>query len=291
MTPDDPKHGTEKQTLRDVVRGCPCQRCERGRVNSRRKYKLRQMGYGYYRPVEPSADRVDALLAAGWRLVDIEKRTGLGAATITDVSTRRTHRVSINTERAILAVDPTSEWLPRLTVPAIGTIRRFQALVVMGYTSREVSTRAGLTSHFGSALISLHPENVDRTTHDAVAAVYRELCGKVPNPTPQRRSARAKALKRGWVSPMGWENIDNPNEVPWLGASKQAKHPTRRERIAEIEQWISYGGTITDVCYSLGLDRDSLWKWCRQHGLLDLYDKLSAPTRRTSNQYARRGAA
>ena len=106
-------------------------------------------------------------------------------------------------------------------VPAIGAQRRIEALQRLGWSVPVLSKRLGVTS---SAVYDLgRYDTIYRTTHDRIAAVYEELSGRLPDPqTPGERMsvsrARNHAIRCGYLSPLAWLNIDDPDERPDMNA-------------------------------------------------------------------------
>lgn len=87
-------------------------------------------------------------------------------------------------------------------VSRVGTVRRIQALIFMGWPHRELSTRSGLRTH---PLLSQQGRWVTRTTHDKIAALYDELA-MVPGPSLH---SRGWARRLGYVGPLAWDDIDH----------------------------------------------------------------------------------
>lgn len=98
-------------------------------------------------------------------------------------------------------------------VPAVGVMRRLQALAFMGWSCEAIAQRVG--THY-RPLVRLRAggrENVLRSTHDRVDAVFEELC-LVRAPGHSGRVTRGVARAKGWVSALAWEHIDDPEEQP-----------------------------------------------------------------------------
>jgi hypothetical protein len=98
-------------------------------------------------------------------------------------------------------------------VPRVGTVRRLRALMVMGWPSAEINARLhalGIRDKRAAEnLLHQSGQWVTRSRHDAVAAIYRELCTQRG---PSER-ARNRALAKGYAGPMSWEDIDH-DEAP-----------------------------------------------------------------------------
>lgn len=101
---------------------------------------------------------------------------------------------------------------PSYLVDATGSRRRLQALAVLGWPSAALAPRLGL--HTKSICdIRSNGRKVHRTTAARIRQLYRDLVD-VQGPS-QPAAARARA--RGWVSPLAWDDIDDPQARPVLG--------------------------------------------------------------------------
>lgn len=109
-----------------------------------------------------------------------------------------------------------------VSVPNLGTKRRIQALVALGWSMAAISRHAGYDrSHVG--LMLSRRGNIRTETARRIAATYERLSMTLP---PQETrvekvdAARARriAKERGWLPPMAWVDIDDPNERPDLQA-------------------------------------------------------------------------
>lgn len=97
------------------------------------------------------------------------------------------------------------------TIPAIGTVRRIQALVRMGWPMPVLSERLGAATPQTIQNLARKPRaRIRVATAQKIAALYDELA---MTPGPSRVSA-TRARNRGWPAPLAWDDIDNPNERP-----------------------------------------------------------------------------
>lgn len=90
-------------------------------------------------------------------------------------------------------------------VSSIGSIRRVQALLALGWPHEEQRARSGV--HTDSVLNRPGP-HVSRRTHDRIAAMYAELL-TVPGPSNR---TRLDAARRGYLSPIFWGDVDRDPE-------------------------------------------------------------------------------
>lgn len=98
--------------------------------------------------------------------------------------------------------------LPNALIDNIGTARRLQALAAIGWTFNQLGTRLAMHPHNLPKLVT-RPV-VHHTTAAKVATLYRELAG-IPGPSAE---ARKRAAAKGWLSPIFWDRIDDPDEQP-----------------------------------------------------------------------------
>lgn len=105
-----------------------------------------------------------------------------------------------------------------LAVPALGSQRRLQALMRLGWSSHAIAAAAGL-KHRNHTLRILNGQKgkptvwVQKSTDKWVREVYDKLSMQVPTGAHANRT-RAHAERMGWPPPLAWDDIDNPNEKP-----------------------------------------------------------------------------
>lgn len=97
----------------------------------------------------------------------------------------------------------------RTTVPAVGAQRRVRALVRMGWSYGEIGKRAGWTRRNAANVMLRQRVHVD--TFNVLSRIYDELSMTI-GPSPR---SRASAIRAGWPGPLDWDDIDNPDEVPY----------------------------------------------------------------------------
>lgn len=153
---------------------------------------------------------------------------------------------------------------PSGRVPVIGVIRRIQALQRLGWTRAELSARLGKSHAYLSVATSPNRKWVNQATHDAIDRLYQELCM-----TPGM-SVRAKvwAARRGYVPPLAWDDIDNPDEHP---TGWEYRPADRGELLLELDR---FNAGISEVCRTLKVSRDALEKWCERHDYMPVYSRI-----------------
>lgn len=203
---------------------CRCYPCANAAIEHRQERRKAQ-AYGTYQPyfvdTQPVRDHIEKLRAVGMGRRTIGELTGVSHRTLADMlkGTRRCTRVNAD---KILALEPNPDHVaPGTLVDGTGTRRRLQALVAAGWSQQRLAQQLGTTSgHFGECIHGVHP-NVEKRTHDAVAALYERLWNTLPPIRAYREKAgitraKAYAAERGWATAAAWDDdeLDNPDARP-----------------------------------------------------------------------------
>lgn len=157
----------------------------------------------------------------------------------------------------------------RSAVPAIGTHRRIEALACLGWSASELSGRLG--RHRSYLRKALDRNTLERPTVLLVAQIYDALSMTIHKDTPASRRTSAAALARGAVPPLGWVNIDDPDENP-TGWQYDPEDPAARADT--LRDVAARGAGISEACRVLGVTRAALQKWCGNNDLTPLYLQL-----------------
>jgi lambda repressor-like predicted transcriptional regulator len=130
---------------------------------------------------------------------------------------------------------------PRSAVPAVGTQRRLQALVALGWPMAQLAQRVGVEANSLRRLISANPK-VLAVTARTVAALYEEMWNARPAPVtrPQHVAVTKTvnlAQRRGWAVPAMWDDdaIDDPAARP---AAPHARVSRPYSRGLAPEDWL-----------------------------------------------------
>jgi DNA-binding CsgD family transcriptional regulator len=106
-------------------------------------------------------------------------------------------------------------------IDATGTVRRLRALVAIGHSQTALATRLGVTPPTISVLIHPRHDRVSIQTYWSVAKLYSELWTQ-PVEGPEGERSRNKAKANNWVSPLAWDDIDDPKARPNIrGVAKE----------------------------------------------------------------------
>jgi lambda repressor-like predicted transcriptional regulator len=188
--------------------------CVQHRLRYQKRWRLdRSRGHKRLTDSTPVRLHLDTLRGAGWSLRSIAATAGISTTTASYlVNGQPTVKHSVAT--AILGVDPNqvpiraSKQTTEPFVSRVGTTRRIQALLFMGWTHVEMTARSGVRT---AALLHQQGRWVTRSTHDKVATLYRDLSHR---PGPSERT-RTRARNRGYLGPASWDDIDL-DEAPEL---------------------------------------------------------------------------
>jgi ribosomal protein S11 len=201
-----------------------------------------------YRDTGPVKAHVRTLQAAGWRLSDIERASGVSAQTIRDLQARSV--VLASTTNAILRLqgDP-----PTGRVSSLGAVRRLDSLQWLGWRATDIAEVAGCTA--GELLDMRWVKTIPADLHQKVKAVFVRLMHK-PGPSKQ---AASRARNRGAASPFAWEDIDDPACTP----EDPDRVPTGRRRSCaetaeEYEFFRAHRMSDLAIASALGLNLNSL---------------------------------
>ncbi len=99
-------------------------------------------------------------------------------------------------------------------IPSTGTVRRLQALAVMGHSLRVLSEPLGMTRESIYSLRAPRYSTILADKAKQIAELYDEL-HLTPATGPNVRRTQTNARKAGWAHPFAWDdNIDDPQAKP-----------------------------------------------------------------------------
>lgn len=235
------RHRTRSAYVKDRCRCNPCTAANR-RAEAER---ARALAYGCWQPyVDAAAARrhVKELRTAGLGLRRIAAVSGvsygsLAALLYRDWGAGRTpsRRIRPSTEAALLSITPSADNMaPGSLLDAVGTRRRLQALVTVGWPPARLAHLLGRRRDSVGRLLQA------RTVTGGTAREVRALFDRIwsappPEPTERDRAAvhqaRALAARHGWRSALAWDDIDtdpDPVDGELTGASpRQGRRTTR----------------------------------------------------------------
>jgi transcriptional regulator with XRE-family HTH domain len=206
-------------------KGCRCADCGAAARRVRKRNRLAALNGRNHARVDagPVREHILTLCEAGMSRQEIARRAGvvpglLSRLVLGDARTGKpARRMRADNAAAILAVRPAAD--AALLVPAVGTRRRLQGLAWHGWPPAQVGRRVGLApAHVWRIAAGLTGGRVLAETACRVEAACRRLWGVSPADAgvePWRVTlTRERAVERGWVSLLAWDDIDDPDARP-----------------------------------------------------------------------------
>ncbi len=155
-------------------------------------------------------------------------------------------------------------------VSSVGTRRRLQALMAIGWDQHSLAAEVGVTNTRISNLVrGINPE-VTSQTAARVARVYDRLSMSARDGTKAARYARTVARRQGWPPPLAWDDIDNDLQ-PQAGDGVDLDEvvvdrilagdrldATPAERAEVVRRWLNTGRPLAD------LERLTGWNGARE---------------------------
>jgi hypothetical protein len=173
-----------------------------------------QVAAGTWSPPVPAStvqQHVDFLVEEGMSRAHIAAVAGVGERTVRGLRDQRT--VQAGTAAAILAVRTQPKPVRADLVPRFGTARRIQALAALGWSCSEQGRHLHMPAQMVWLIAQERTPFVYESTRNRVNDLFERLSG---TPGPSRRSRNA-AARHGWLPPLAWEDIDDPDATPSLG--------------------------------------------------------------------------
>lgn len=154
----------------------------------------------------------------------------------------------------------------------VGTSRRIQALVALGYTFGQIGAAVGRSQDWAAKIAHRRDSIVRTTTANRVDELYRDWCMKEPDVSTGKKKwaaayARSTARKHGWAPPLAWDDIDDPDEQPNLGGNSvdhidhvivdrlvagERVVSTSAEKVEAMRRWLAGGGSERALCKAHG---------------------------------------
>lgn len=130
---------------------------------------------------------------------------------------------------------------------AVGIHRRIHALQALGWTQRDLCARLGWNPR--RLAMVLCRDRIACSVARPIADLYEEL-SSAPGPSAKTRDI---AAHKGWVPPLAWDDIDDPDEQPKVGGHCKAPFP---ELYLELREHVGLKDSqIADV---MGIELESL---------------------------------
>lgn len=252
--------GTRAKYVHEKCRCAPCRRA----CSDYEQWRTRQLAYGRtaYVDAEPIREHLRALAAAGMGWKTAADRAELSRSTVNKLlygcrarGMGPSKRVRRRTAAAVLGVTATLDDLAdNARVPALGSRRRLQALVAVGWSQPRLASRMGMTTQNFNKLIH-HADGVAARTARRVMEMYAELWDQPPAEHDQYSRASASrarnhARRRGWPPPQAWDDqlIDDAAALPDCGDAGR-----NVLELAEVEHLAASGAHIGEIARRLGV--------------------------------------
>lgn len=163
----------------------------------------------------------------------------------------------------------------RRHVPNVGTRRRIEALMWLGYSGARIAVETGGGRDWDEIRQWRVRPQVHRNTAQMIAEVYDRLSMSpaVGNTHSERQiisRTRNYARRKGFFPPLVWDDIDNPNEQP--RGTRDAENP---DRAADLLEMAERGDGLTQVCRQLDVTANTLHIWCTRNNMRDTYRQLA----------------
>ena len=218
--------------------------------------RARLVAYGKWEPDQlpsgPVLERIAQIREAGIGFPRMGELMGVHQRTLQGIVYDQRKTIRRRTYDAVMSFPVQDIWrvaADYASVDAVGTMRRLRALAAIGHRRCDVNTRLGLDRSGLSHVVSgQHPRISAKRARD-VATLFEELW-EIPGPCD---ATRRMAARKGWLPPMAWTDIDDPNEVPDLSEPRVRS----AELIRELEEII---GIRSDdlIAKELGIETDSV---------------------------------
>lgn len=177
------------------------------------QYQLdRHRGIRRYQSTAKVKERIEWLMGQGFSAAAIAAAADVDRGTVLDALSGKNRMITLKKEKKIMAVTPEDIYAQpgRGYVPAIGAVRRIQALITMGWRYKDLNELCGIrTEKVGEGA-----GWIGRANHEKIRKLYDELWDK-RGPAAQANITRA--LNKGWAKPMAWDDdtIDDPAAKPF----------------------------------------------------------------------------
>ncbi len=269
---------------------------------ARRRRKL--LAYGQWTPLVltdpgPARDHLAALRRYGLSVEAIADLSGQSTSQLAALLYPAHHRwnTKITAEAAnrILAVGFDLDAVPgNRRISSAGTLRRLQALAVLGWPLSVLATDLGVTVQ-AVAVLRRRP-----TVSAATARKVRDVYDARSMSTGPSQRTTAAALRAGWLPPLAWDDqhIDDPDAIPEPTNPTDATAPgvdvvaiarattgehlplTPAERRQVAFTLARQGLSDPDIATRLGISARTVLRWRHAHGIPPAQDHptLAGPT-------------
>lgn len=173
-------------------------------------YRLAVRGYVDGEPVRVHLQRLHASGHSWARIAELTELTEQGVYLIRDNAYGRVQKLAA---QRILAIPVPDRFGGEGFVETIGTVRRLQALVAIGWSFADLAKMLG--THRNVLLAILQRDRIRAVRAREIAELFAQL-HLIPGPSTR---ARRHAIDNGWFVPFAWDEdtIDDPDATADLG--------------------------------------------------------------------------
>jgi transcriptional regulator with XRE-family HTH domain len=183
----------------------------------------------------------------GWTQIDIATCTGIKVGTIGGLAAGRYKTCSPENAKTILAFEPEFDAeKPGYWTSNIGSMRRLQALAVLGHPLYLVAEEAGISYATARHMCC----QIRRVTSKDFAARIAAVYDKRRHQMGQSPVTRGMARAAGWWGPEAWRDIDDPQCTPEDHRDELGAY--RRQEIAHLA---SFNVPEHEIADRLGMAR------------------------------------
>lgn len=147
-----------------------------------------------------------------------------------------------------------------MLIDATGTRRRLEGLAAIGWTfegvDRAINRARGFTSRVHRGIV-LRDAKIHRDTAALFAAEFERLCMTVPTGRMATRQ-RNLSVKKGWLPPLTWNDLDDPNELP--DTAGERRQYAAEEMAAEWDFLRRCGLSMEQAAERLGVHKTAIEK-------------------------------
>lgn len=205
---------------------------------------------------DPIRKRLELIHQQGCAWRDIAERIGLSTNGVRLII--KGGQVQAATASAVMSLHIPARFEGEGIVDATGTHRRIRALQALGWTQRAMCVDLGWR-HRRLSAVFVRPR-ITTANARAISEMYERLAG---TPGPCERT-RMIAARKGWLPPLAWDDIDNPDEQPAIGDSEAA---TFADLYTEMRDHL--GLSDEEIAKRQGIKKQSLEMKLRRYGLTD----------------------
>lgn len=192
-------HGHHSTYSRQACRCEPCRTAHA--VYSRKRLQAKRAGEPYTRDASKARRHLRMLLAAGFRMVELERAMGISNPRVKTILEDPDARIYASTEAKVLSTSQADVYEHCREVPSTVPSRMVRSLTALGWGPAEISRLADVHVQTIRATRDKPRPRMGRDTAELIGRAYDTLIG-VPKPGGEyANECRALARRKGWAAP------------------------------------------------------------------------------------------